>query len=386
MLAGQAVRATAWPVTRPVTNYSLPAAMTVTLFRPGIRTVRVRVPFVSTGHADVDTALAAFVLTGRRPALDRSETRIKEGTMKLKFITGVALAFCFLPTTVCAQDTVTVKGIIKSRSGETMVVQTDSGDNTVVIAEDTNTKDDSGFFGLDKEMGPTVLIPGLKVKVDAVPDQQNRLVARTITVDGDDLEASEMIQAGLHPTAEQVAANLQRLQEHQSQLQSHQQKIESDRQDIETNRAGIAANKEKVDASIKEIEEHERRFASLDDFDVKNQATVKFGVGSTTISNADKAQLKQLAQAATNMSGFLIEVIGFADATGNAAMNTELSENRAKAVVSYLTQQCGVPSRRLVAPGAMGEYGPAASNESRAGRAENRRVEVKVLVNKGISQ
>jgi outer membrane protein OmpA-like peptidoglycan-associated protein len=279
---------------------------------------------------------------------------------------------------VCAQDTVTVKGIIKGRSGETMIVQTDSGDNTVVIAEDTNTKDDSGFFGLDKEMGPTVLIPGLKVKVDAVPDQQNRLVARTITVDGDDLEASEMIQAGLHPTSEQVAANVQRLQEHQSQLQSHQQKIESDRQDIASNRAGIAVN-------MKEIEEHERRFASLDDFDVKRQATVKFGVGSTTISNADKDQLKQLAQTATNMSGFLVEVIGFADATGNAAMNTELSENRAKAVVSYLTQQCGVPSRRIVAPGAMGEYGPAASNETRTGRAENRRVEVKVLVNKGIT-
>ena len=66
-------------------------------------------------------------------------------------------------------------------------------------------------------------------------------------------------------------------------------------------------------------------------------------------------------------------------------MNTKLSEDRAKEVVTYLMQQCGVPSRHIVAPGAMGEYGPASSNETKAGRAENRRVEVKILVNKGIT-
>lgn len=65
-------------------------------------------------------------------------------------------------------------------------------------------------------------------------------------------------------------------------------------------------------------------------------------------------------------------------------MNTKLSEDRAKAVITYLVQQCGVPVRRVVAPGAMGEYGPVATNESHLGKAQNRRVEVKVLVNKGI--
>ena len=48
-------------------------------------------------------------------------------------------------------------------------------------------------------------------------------------------------------------------------------------------------------------------------------------------------------------------------------------------------QQCNVPMRHIVAPGAMGEYGAAASNETKAGRAENRRVNVKILVNKGIA-
>ena len=77
--------------------------------------------------------------------------------------------------------------------------------------------------------------------------------------------------------------------------------------------------------------------------------------------------------------------MGYADSTGNAAMNTKLSEKRAKAVITYLVQQGSVPVRHIVAPGAMGEYGEAASNETAAGRGENRRVEVKVLVNKGVA-
>jgi OmpA-OmpF porin, OOP family len=77
--------------------------------------------------------------------------------------------------------------------------------------------------------------------------------------------------------------------------------------------------------------------------------------------------------------------MGYADSTGSAAMNTKLSEDRAKAVVTFLMQQGSVPIRHIVGPGAMGEYGAAAPNETKAGRAENRRVEVKVLVNKGIA-
>jgi outer membrane protein OmpA-like peptidoglycan-associated protein len=66
-------------------------------------------------------------------------------------------------------------------------------------------------------------------------------------------------------------------------------------------------------------------------------------------------------------------------------MNEKLSEDRAKAVVGYLMRECNVPVWRIVAPGAMGEFQPAASNENTSGRAENRRVEVKILVNKGVA-
>ena len=66
-------------------------------------------------------------------------------------------------------------------------------------------------------------------------------------------------------------------------------------------------------------------------------------------------------------------------------MNEQVSEDRAEAIVGYLVQQCNVPVHRIVAPGAVGEYHPAASNETKEGRAQNRRVEVKVLLNKGIA-
>jgi OmpA-OmpF porin, OOP family len=74
-------------------------------------------------------------------------------------------------------------------------------------------------------------------------------------------------------------------------------------------------------------------------------------------------------------------VRGFADSSGNAITNQKLSQDRAQAVIAFLLQGCNVPVRHIVAPGAMGISNPA-SNETADGRAENRRAEVKVLVNR----
>ena len=279
-----------------------------------------------------------------------------------------------------------VKGVITTRTGETLIVNSGGTSTTVVLTDATTTKDDRGLFGLEKAgMSNAVLIPGLKVDIDGSTDDAGRFVAKTITVDGDDLEAAEMIEAGLHPTAEQVATNVKTLEAHSGQLAGHEAQLAAHKENIETNQQNIAANKERIEQNIKNIEEHEQRFAALTDFDVKGEATVKFNVGSSKISATDQEELKKLAETATGLKGYIVEVMGYADATGSAAMNTRLSEDRAKAVITYLMQQGNVPIRHIVAPGAMGEYGAAAPNETKAGRAENRRVEVKVLVNKGIA-
>jgi outer membrane protein OmpA-like peptidoglycan-associated protein len=257
---------------------------------------------------------------------------------------------------------------------------------TVVLADDTRVKDNTGLFGWGRtEMSMTVLMPGVKVSVDGTRDTEGRVLAKTITVDGDDIETSQMIEAGLQPTADQVLEHEKQLLDHEKSIGANKENIAANEADIETNQQAIAAHKEKIEKNMGDIQQNAQRFATLADYDVKANATVKFASGSSQISKADVEQLKQLAQTATGMKGYIVEVTGYADATGGAAMNTTLSENRAKAVITVLMQQGGVPVRHIVAPGAMGEYGSAAPNETKAGRAENRRVEVKVLVNKGIA-
>jgi len=283
-------------------------------------------------------------------------------------------------------DETQIKGMIISRTGETLIVSGPISHVTVVLTEDTRTKDDRGLFGLAKEeMAGTVLIPGLKVRVDGVADSQGRLVAKTITVDGDDLETAEMIQAGLQPTAEQVAANMQAIESNKKNIAGNQRNIAANQRDIAANQQNIATNRQQIEQNIKDVEEHTNRFTALAEYDVKGEATVKFGVAGSKISEKDQERLKELAQTAKGLTGYIIEVTGYADSTGSAAINTKLSERRARAVITFLMQQGGVPVRHIVAPGAMGEYGATAPNETKAGRAENRRVEVKILENKGIA-
>jgi outer membrane protein OmpA-like peptidoglycan-associated protein len=284
-------------------------------------------------------------------------------------------------------DKTKVRGIITTRTGETLIVGTAEGSKTtVVLTDSTVTKDDKGLFGLEKKhLSSVVLIPGLKVEVEGTTDGQGRVVANTITTDGDDLETAEMIQAGLHPTAEQVQANMQHISTNQQNIAANKGQLASQKQDINANQQNIAANQQKINENMKDIEENTNRFTALSEYDTKGEATVNFNVGSSTVSAKDQEELKKLAQTATGLTGYIIEVMGYTDSSGSAAMNTKLSEDRAQAVINYLVQQGNIPVRHIVAPGAMGEYGAAAPNETKAGRAENRRVVVKVLVNKGIS-
>jgi outer membrane protein OmpA-like peptidoglycan-associated protein len=306
--------------------------------------------------------------------------------MHRKTIVSLLALFFLASVSAFGGDKAEVKGMITARTGETLIVQTADGNVTVVLTDDTTTKDDKGLFGLDKQqMSNAVLIPGLKVDVDGTPAEQGRVVAKTITVDGDDLESAEMIQAGLHPTAEQVAANVQAIETNRGDIAANKVQLAAHKENIETNQENIATNRQNIEKNLSNIEANTERFTALSEYDVKGEATVKFNTGSAKISAEDQEELKKLAETAKGLAGYIVEVTGYADSTGSAAINTKLSEDRAKAVITCLVQQGSVPIRHIVAPGAMGEYGAAAPNETKSGRAENRRVEVKVLVNKGIA-
>ena len=242
---------------------------------------------------------------------------------------------------------------------------------TVTLDDDTKVQQPKGLGIRKKQMSAAVLIPGLKVSVDGTSQDATHVLAKSITFDGDDLETAEMIQAGLSPTEQKVAAN--------------QRNIEENERNIDANKQNIASNKAAIDANAAEAAEASKRFSELSDYDTKAQLVVQFASASSDISAADQEALKKLAQNAVNLKGYIIQVKGFADSSGNAAMNQNLSMERAQNVIAFLLQNCNVPVRHIVAPGAMGEAAPVASNETAAGRAENRRVEVKVLLNKGLA-
>src|SRR5258707_9560539 len=160
----------------------------------------------------------------------------------------VSLMTLFLFASVSAFGANTeIKGMIHSRTGETLIVKTADGNTTVVLTDDTTTKDDKGLFGLEKQhLSSVVLMPGLKVKVKGTSDDQGRVVAKTITTDGDDLETAEMVQAGLHPTAEQVAANVQAIGTNQQNIAGNQAQLAAHKQDIAANQQDIAAHQQQI--------------------------------------------------------------------------------------------------------------------------------------------
>jgi len=302
-------------------------------------------------------------------------------------IAASLLAVCLLSLgSAFAGDKVKGKGVITLRSGDTLTVETDDGTTTVTLTADTKVRHPIGLGARKKEVGQDVLIPGLRLKYEGTGDQ-NAVTAETITFDQDDLSIAKVIQAGLNPTAQQQARNMEAYQANKqatdAQMATNAAGIDAANQEIEANKQRIASNQANIDEVAKSTK---KRFSELGDFVEKGQHTVYFNTGDYSISAEDRQALADLAkQAVAYQKGYVISVAAFADSVGTASSNQVLSKERAQAVVAYLLQECSVPVGRITSPGAMGETNPAASNESASGRSENRRAEVKLLVNKGIA-
>ncbi len=280
-----------------------------------------------------------------------------------------------------ADDNVKVKGLITGRSGEMLTLKTSDAPKVVVmLTDDTKIEEPHGAFGMKKKhYNLTSLVPGLAIEVEGTRNSQNQIEAKTVKFSKDSLQTAQAIQAGLMPTEAAVAANKQA-------TEANKQATQANKQDIAANQQAIQSNAQQIGVNQQDIQDTNKRFNDLSDYEVKGGADVFFPPGGDKLSEQDKAALTQLAGLAKGMNGYLIQVKGFADSTGNPAMNQQLSLDRSEAVIAYLEETGGVPVIHIVAPGAMGTSNPAASNETAQGRAENRRVEVKVLVNKGLSE
>jgi len=296
------------------------------------------------------------------------------------------LAVCLLSLgSALAADKIKGKGVITLRSGNNLTVETDDGTTTVIVTPDTKVQHPIGLGARKKQVGEEVLIPGLKLKFEGTGDW-SQLTAETITFDKDDLSLARVIQAGLNPTAQQQAKNMAAYQANKdatdAELAANKADIAAHQQEIEATKQEVAANQQ----GIQEVAQStQKRFSDLATWYVKGETTVRFEVGDSAISGADQQAIANLAQHALSYTGFVIEVRGYADSTGKLQDNQQLSKERAQAVVAYLLQDCHVPTKNITAPGAMGVANPAASNETANGRAENRRVDLKLLVNKGVA-
>jgi OmpA-OmpF porin, OOP family len=304
----------------------------------------------------------------------------KVGVRRIAYVVLLSFLGVALVGESAGAQNVKVQGVIKSRSGDIMILQTSADPNLVVLL--TDSTDVGQVQGLlkarRKEMSMAALIPGLAVSVEGGYNNQNQLAATKVRFKGDDLQQAQAIQAGMHETKEQTQKNQEELQKQNAELQAQNAALQQHQAAIEANEAKIAANKAAVDAAI-------ARFGQLDDYYIMDEVTVYFGNGKTAVEQQYVPQIVALAQKAQGVEGYMIEVKGFASVTGSAALNQKLSEDRADNVTNILLQQGKVPLTRMLAPGAMGESEQIGNEKTQEGQAENRRVVVRVLQNKAIA-
>ncbi len=119
---------------------------------------------------------------------------------------------------------------------------------------------------------------------------------------------------------------------------------------------------------------------NLDNYRPVVETSVHFAFDKWDLTPKAKQALDQLGSEIANAHHYIIVVDGNADSTGPAEYNQILSRRRADSVIQYLVAKYNVPAFKIHVIG-LGEENPADSNKTRAGRAKNRRVDVKLMTN-----
>ena len=122
--------------------------------------------------------------------------------------------------------------------------------------------------------------------------------------------------------------------------------------------------------------------AGLDNYQAIGNTAVTFGFDKAVLTKDDKSTLDTFAGTLTNAKSYILEVTGGTDSVGDADYNYQLSNRRADAVVQYLASKYSIPAHRFYLIG-IGKDKEVAPNNTAAGRAKNRRVEIRLLSNQG---
>jgi outer membrane protein OmpA-like peptidoglycan-associated protein len=282
--------------------------------------------------------------------------------------------------TVTAGEKLKLRGTIVDREADTFTVRDEQGyETTVLLTDRTSVKSKGGFLRSGTNYDVTSLLRGLAVEVEGRGNTGGQLEASKIRFDKSDLKVARSIDTRVTPVEGRLTTVEAQNRTLSGQVDELNEVSKTMRTDIDRNNQDILATDQRVSAT-------NERISALDDYDVAQQETVLFRVNSAVLSPEAKTALDQIAQQALATKGYVIEVAGYTDSTGSIAKNRMLSQRRADAVVRYLQENYDIPLRRMITPFGYGEAKPASDNTTREGREQNRRVDVKILTSKGITQ
>jgi outer membrane protein OmpA-like peptidoglycan-associated protein len=288
--------------------------------------------------------------------------------------------------TVASGQKMKIKGVVTRRDPDSFVVQDANGVlTTVSLTNATSIKTSGGFLRGGTNYGVTAILRGLNLEVEGRGDGSN-LVAEKIRFKEGDLRTARTVEANVTPVENRVGEAESRI----GQVEQNAQRLSGQLDELaavsNAARGGAKAAQDTADMAVAGVNATNERISALDDYQVQNNTSILFRVNSAVLSADSKTKLDEIAQQALQAKGYVLEVSGFASSDGNTEANRRLSQRRADAVIRYLVENHNIPLRRVITPYGYGEAQPVAENTTREGREQNRRVEVKVLVSRGLIQ
>src|SRR5262245_16525108 len=279
-----------------------------------------------------------------------------------------------------------IKGVVTRRDADTFTVRDMNGVDTVVRLDDrTSVKTHGGFLRSGTNYAQTSILRGLNLEVEGRGNGSGELAAEKIRFNESDMRVARAVESRPNPLEERASNTEAKL----TQVEANAQRLSGQLDELaavsNAARGGAKAAQATADAAVAGVNATNDRISALDDYTPQTVTAVNFKSGSAILSPDSKTKLDDIATKALNAKGYVLEVSGFADSNGSIALNRALSQRRADAVIRYLVENHNIPLRRIVTPYGYGETNPVADNTTKDGRAENRRVEIKLLVNKGLT-
>lgn len=288
--------------------------------------------------------------------------------------------------TIASGQKLKIKGVVTRRDSDTFVVRDMNGvDTTVRLDNNTSVKTKGGFLRGGTNFAQTSILRGLNLEVEGRGNGSGELAAEKIRFNDSDMRVARAVESRAAPLEERASNTETKLTQVEANAQRLSGQIEELQAVSNAARGGAKAAQATADAAVAGVNATNERISALDDYQPQDTAAVNFKTGSAVLSPDSKATLDQIASKAMNAKGYVLEVSGYADSRGSINLNRQLSQRRADAVIRYLVESHSIPLRRIITPFGYGELNPVAENDTKEGRAQNRRVEIKLLVNKGLT-